>query len=102
MLFTNKPYFHTSCYVFVILGTGAYAIGWGAERNGTHIGGIWIQEEAELSINWNFSRVGRTCQKWFSLITYFIMFLSDHARQYFEIDAVIWNNHTYFQRFSKM
>lgn len=51
MLFTNNPYILTSCYVFVIIETGAYAIGWGVERNDTHFGGIWIQEEAELSVN---------------------------------------------------
>lgn len=36
---------------FEIIETDACTSGWGAERNGTHFGGIWIEEEAVLGIN---------------------------------------------------
>lgn len=39
------------CYVFVIIEADACTITWGAEKNGTHFSGIWIEEEAELDIN---------------------------------------------------
>lgn len=78
------------CYVFVIIEADACTITWGAEKNGTHFSGIWIEEEAELGINkLELLKSWKSLSKWFSLITYFITYLSDHAHRYFKIYAAI-------------
>ena len=48
---------HQTLYVYLLLQffeiieTDACTSGCGAERNGTHFGGVWIEEEAVLGIN---------------------------------------------------